>query len=145
MSQQRMSSKKKIVTGPEKPGGNRRRFLGYLGSAPGLMSLGGASLLSTLEAPSALADTPTPAQRQQHAFVIRRDAAIFQRDRAEEPSVSNGDETRYPNKIASFTKALPHNSLGEVDLNAFSAMTGALSSGLTSDFEAIPLGGTVRA
>jgi membrane-associated phospholipid phosphatase len=108
------------------------------------MSLGGASLLSTLEAPSALADTTNPVQRSQRAFVIRRDAAIFQRDRAEEPSISNGDEQRYPNKIGSFTKALPHNSLGEVDLNAFSAMTAALSSGLTNDFEAIPLGGTVK-
>jgi hypothetical protein len=144
MSQQRMSQQKKTATGPGKPGGSRRRFLGYLGSAPGLMSLGGAGLLSTLEAPSALAQTTNPAQRSQRAFVIRRDAAIFQRDRAEEPSVSNGDETRYPNKIASFTKALPQNSLGEVDLNAFNAMTTALSSGLTSDFEAIPLGGTVK-
>ncbi len=139
-----MSQPKKTAAGPEKLGGNRRRFLGYLSSAPGLMSLGGASLLSTLDAPSALADTATQAQRQQRAFVIRRDAAIFQRDRAGQPSISNGDEQRYSSKIASFTKALPHNSLGEVDLNAFSAMTGALSSGLTNDFEAIPLGGTVK-
>jgi hypothetical protein len=141
-----MSQPNKTVKGPETPGASRRRFLGYLSSAPGLMSVGGAGLLSTLNAPSALGDTGPldPAQRLQRAFVIRRDAAVFQRDRAQQPSVANGDEQLYPSRIASFTKGLPHNDLGEVDLTAYSAMTGALSSGLTNDFEAIPLGGTVK-
>jgi hypothetical protein len=141
-----MSQPNKTAAGPEIPGASRRKFLGYLSSAPGLMSVGGATLLSTLDAPSALGDTGPldPAQRQHRAFVIRRDAALFQRDRAEQPSIANSDETLYPNRTASFTKTLPHNDLGEVDLIAYSAMTRALSSGLTSDFEAIPLGGTVK-
>jgi hypothetical protein len=141
-----MSQPDKTATGPETPGASRRRFLGYLTSAPSLMSLGGAGLLSTLDAPEALADTGPldPAQRQQRAFVIRRDASVFQRDRAQQPSIANGDEQLYPNAIANFTKALPHNDLGEVDLTAYTAFTDALSSGLTSDFEAIPLGGTMK-
>src|SRR5437588_868816 len=49
---------------------------------------------------------------------------------------------RSPNAITSFHKLLPHNQLGEVDLNAYNAMLRALNSGLASDFEAIPLGGT---
>ena len=141
-----MSKPKKTTKGPQKLQASRRGFLGYLSSAPGLMSVGGATLLSTLNAPSALAAPGAldATQRERRAFTIRRDAAVFQRDRAERPSVANGDEQLYPNRIASFTKGLPHNDLGEVDLTAYSAMTRALSSGLTSDFEAIPLGGTAK-
>jgi hypothetical protein len=60
------------------------------------------------------------------------------------PSVSNGDEATYPNRIGSYTKALPHNDLGEVDLNAYSAYLQALNSAKWADFEAIPLGGTAK-
>ena len=69
--------------------------------------------------------------------MLRRDAAILQRDRPSQVSTSNGDEQLYPNRIASFHKLLPHNQLGEVDLNAYNAMLRALNSGLASDFEAI--------
>ena len=77
---------------------SRRGFLGYLGISPGLPGLAGAGLLGALQAPRAFADDGplNPAQRRHRAFVIRRDAAILQRDRPE----------------------LPHNGLGEVDLNA---------------------------
>src|SRR5689334_14758075 len=100
---------------------SRRRFLSYLGAAPTITALGGAGLLSTLEAPSALANTGplTAAERRHRAFVIRRDAAILQRDRAAQISTSNGDEQLYANRIASFSKCLPHNQSGEVDLNAY--------------------------
>jgi hypothetical protein len=76
--------------------------------------------------------------------VIRRNAAIFQRDLPETPSIGNGDEDLYPSRIASYSKGLPHNDLGEVDLNAYNALLRALNSGLASDFEAIPLGGTAK-
>jgi hypothetical protein len=141
-----MSQPNTTAAGDEMPGASRRRFLSYLSSAPGLMSLGGASLLSTLDAPSALGDTGPldAAQRRHRAFVIRRDAAILQRDRLDRMSISNGDEQVYSTGVASFHKGLPQNQLGEVDLNAYNAMLGALNSGLASDFEAIPLGGTVK-
>src|SRR5450631_2283687 len=105
-----MTKLKKPATGP-KAGASRRRFLGYLSAAPGLATVGGATLLSTLSAPSALADTGplNIEQRQRRAFVIRRDAAQLQRDRSQQPSVSNGDELLYPSRIATFTKGLPHN------------------------------------
>src|SRR3984893_16401849 len=142
-----MSNQNKTsVHGQKHSGASRRGFLGYLGAAPTLTALGGAGLLSTLEAPSALADTGplTAAQRRRRAFVIRRDAALLQRDRPDQISTSNGDEQLYANKIASFSKGLPHNQLGEVDLNAYNAMLKALNSGQPSDFESIPLGGTVK-
>jgi hypothetical protein len=133
-----MSQQNKLAEGGEPQSGASRR--GFL------TGLSGAGLLATLQSPSALADTGplNSAQRQHRAYVIRRDAALFQRDRNDQPSIANSDEQLYPNRIASFTKALPHNDLGEVDLNAYNAMTRALSSGLASDFEAIPLGGTVK-
>ncbi|MBV8729533.1 MAG: vanadium-dependent haloperoxidase [Acidobacteriia bacterium] len=84
------------------------------------------------------------AERRYRAFVIRRDAAIYQRDVPPTPSRSNGDDEAYANRIASYTKALPHNDLGEVDLNAYSAYLQALNSGQPADFEAIPLGGAAK-
>jgi hypothetical protein len=83
-------------------------------------------------------------QRRQRAFAIRSDAAILQRDRDSMPSIDNGDEQLYPNRIASFSKGLPHSAIGEVDQNAYNAYLKALGSGLESDFEAIPLGGTTK-
>jgi hypothetical protein len=50
----------------------------------------------------------------------------------------------YANRIASFTKGLPHNDLGEVDLNAYNAYLQALNSGKWADFEAISLGGAAK-
>jgi hypothetical protein len=133
-------------TSPLYFGPSRRGFLNCLSAAPSLTSVAAASLLSALQLPSALADIEplTTAQRRHRAFVIRRDAAIFQRDRPEQMSTANGDEQLYPNRIATFTKGLPHNQLGEVDPNAWNALIHALNSGLANDFESIPLGGTTK-
>src|SRR5262249_539385 len=51
---------------------------------------------------------------------------------------SNGDEERYPDKRASFTKTLPHDEAGEVDAEAFATFVSVLSSGDPSGFETIP-------
>src|SRR5579862_5885743 len=115
-----MSNSNKIpVSSENNPGASRRRFLSYLGATPTLTALGGAGFLSTLEAPSALGATgPLDAgQRRHRAFAIRRDAAMLQRDRPDQVSTNNGDEQLYANRVGSFSKGLPHNQLGEVDLN----------------------------
>lgn len=57
-------------------------------------------------------------------------------------NVDNGDLALYADRGATFTKALPHDSYGRVDPNAFAAFQIALASGKFSDFEKIPLGGT---
>lgn len=125
---------------------NRRTFLSYLGAAPGLTGLTGLTGAGLLSSRSAFAATgPLDASdRRRQAFVIRRDAAIFQRDLRTPPSISNGDDDTYASKIASFTKCLPHNDLGEVDLNAYNAYLQALNSAQWADFEAIPLGGATK-
>src|SRR6516164_3395060 len=121
----------------------RRKFLSSLGAVPTLTAFSGAGLLSSTSAFAATG--PLDARERRHrAFVIRRDAAIYERDAPEMPSISNGDEEAYASRIASFTKGLPHNDLGEVDLNAYNAYLQALNSGNWADFEAIPLGGAAK-
>ncbi len=79
-------------------------------------------------------------QRRVRAYQVRMKAAqvAFQRGVVSHPA--NGDEERYPNQIGNFTKALPHNALGEVDPNAYDALLRALATGRKLDFEAVPLG-----
>lgn len=55
---------------------------------------------------------------------------------------SNGDDSLYPDKCGSFTKCLPHDSFGRVDLNAYQSFITALSTGKPSDFANIVMGGT---
>ncbi|MBA2251814.1 MAG: vanadium-dependent haloperoxidase [Nitrospirales bacterium] len=42
--------------------------------------------------------------------------------------------------MASYSKGLPHNALGEVDISAYDKMVQALQSGRSADFEIIPMG-----
>jgi hypothetical protein len=52
---------------------------------------------------------------------------------------TNGEETSYP-YVASASKGLPHDELGEVDPAAYRTLLQALSTGERDDFERIPLG-----
>ena len=54
---------------------------------------------------------------------------------------NNGDEERYPNKIGSYSKGLPHQSNGEVVLSAYDALLNAINTGTPNNFEQIPIGG----
>ena len=53
----------------------------------------------------------------------------------------NGDEALYPTKIGNYSKGLPHNAFGEVDLVAYGKLHAAVTSGKPADFQSIPLGG----
>ncbi|MDF9409032.1 MAG: hypothetical protein A4E52_00512 [Pelotomaculum sp. PtaB.Bin013] len=50
----------------------------------------------------------------------------------------------YADKIGNYSKALPHNNLGEVDLNSYQALIEALTTGNPDLFELIPLGGVAK-
>jgi membrane-associated phospholipid phosphatase len=80
------------------------------------------------------------AKRRHEAYRLREQAARFHRVQPVVVHQNNGDEDRYPNKIASYSKGLPHNHLGEVDLVAYQALTKATTTGDPDDFAAIPLG-----
>ena len=93
----------------------------------------------------ASADNAVPAGvdrgRMREAFDLRVETA---RQDALVPvaiNVNNGDDARYPDKAGTFTKGLPHDSFGRVDLNAYNSFKSALASGKFSDFEKIPMGG----
>jgi membrane-associated phospholipid phosphatase len=78
--------------------------------------------------------------RRLRAYETRLQAAALQYQQPVPAHPNNGDEAKYRNKIGSYTKGLPHNNLGEVDLNAYDIYLRALCSGRPADFERIPLG-----
>ncbi len=106
----------------------------------------GAAGLGALFAKTAKAVTAgplNPTQRRDAAFSIRNNRATLNRTQTSlivQPT--NGDEEQLANKIGNFTKGLPHNSRGEVDLNAFNTLDFAVRNATVAAFEAVTLGGT---
>ena len=84
----------------------------------------------------------TPEQRRIEAFEKRIQSALFQKNLILQGQRCNGDEILYANKIGNYTKALPHNLLGEVNLEAYNILISTLTTGNPEKFELIPLGGT---
>jgi hypothetical protein len=137
---------------------NRRRFLTRLSglTAVTLVAEATGQLPRAVGTESlALADDSTedlrgagrsgnPKKRANAARTLRKRAATAQRRVPLPDHPINGDEERYGTKIGSFSKTLPHNALGEVNLAAYTALLAAVDSGETAAFEAIPLGGTVK-
>jgi hypothetical protein len=102
-----------------------------------------AGLVPSLAVPSLWADNNgdnNAKSRARDALQLRQQLAQkdFQADLPPHPD--NGDEQAYPTRIGSFSKGLPHNNLGEVDLAAYQTLLHALASGSPSDFEKITLG-----
>jgi hypothetical protein len=123
-----------------------------------LLGGAGASLAAALGttrlapvAPAA-AQTPgaTPPVRSIDSAMQRRALEIRQacaRQASEVPIAlhpANDDEARYPTRIGTDTRALPHNARGEVEQAAWQALFDACQSGDPADFEKVPLGGTRR-
>ncbi|HEX8065947.1 MAG TPA: vanadium-dependent haloperoxidase [Thermoleophilaceae bacterium] len=78
--------------------------------------------------------------RPKRARKVREDAARFAFDQPHPDQQPNGDEERFPDRIGSYSKGLPHDDRGEVDGDAYQALLTAVESGDPADFEAIPLG-----
>ncbi len=125
---------------------SRRKFIGNVGgitaatiaaTVVGLPSLSGTK---SSEVEAAEIGPQKGNQRRNKSAQIRHKAEVFNKQLGPPPHPCNGDEDLYPNKIGSYSKGLPHDNLGEVDLNAYDSLLNALSSGENSDFEAIPLG-----
>jgi membrane-associated phospholipid phosphatase len=81
------------------------------------------------------------AKFREKAYQVRVAAAKANRDIPIPPHPTNGDEAKYANKIATDTRGLPHNQLGEVDLKAYQSFINALNSGDPDEYEKIILGG----
>lgn len=80
------------------------------------------------------------ANRYMKSYRCRIEAAKMSQRRPLVNHINNGDEALYPNKIGSFSKGLPHNQLGEVDLNAYDTLVRAQTTKDPEEFERIELG-----
>jgi len=124
----------------KKPGHvNRRSFLGGVTAAT--VAAGFLGLPAMADAQEI--GPENPAQRREDEWVRRNGDAVAEK-LLPPKHPTNGDEERYYNKIGNFSKGLPHDVLGEVELSAYTGLITALTSGLASDFEAIQLGGVVK-
>src|SRR5208283_1846065 len=131
---------------PESP--SRRSFLGKLGGAAATaLTVGGITVFEPAiagKAAEARADDIGPltdAARQQAAATLRTNLANHWGSLSLTGHPTNGDETLYPDLGASYSKCLPHDNYGRVNLSAYSAYINALTTGSPSAFQAIPLGG----
>jgi len=132
----------------------RRQFLGAGGALAAGLASGALRPRGAAASPAAAAPVPgaaassdrrrRAADRVKQAQGIRVEAARKQGERRLPPLETNGDESRYPDRIASFSKTLPHDALGQVDVKAFDALAAALDSGIVAKLEAVPRGGDLR-
>jgi hypothetical protein len=74
----------------------------------------------------------------QDAYLLRVAAAERLRNGLWFEPVSNGDESLYSDKRASFSKTLPHDDFGEVDPAAFASFVTTINEGSGDDFERLP-------
>ena len=131
---------------------SRRTFLGELGGATAAALLAGTAsstgLAQTVEDPQNLATGDfggtTGAARAEKVYNARVQAATFQKFQPLPDHPNNGDEDRYPNRLGNYSKGLPHNNLGEVDMQAYNSLMNALRTGNPDDFELITMGGAAR-
>src|SRR5215813_8450516 len=120
---------------------SRRNFLGGA-TATVVAGVAGSVSITTIAQAQELELQAAPGtfagrKREKQAYQIRVEAARRERDLALSNHPNNGDEQRYPNKIASYSKGLPHNRFGEVDRAAYASMIRAVTTGDPADFENI--------
>src|SRR5947208_7813879 len=129
------------------PSLSRRRFIGRVGGATAAAWTASAIGLSPLlgsKSVRAEAATVLGRQRAIEAYDLRKAAALAEYHLPIVSHLNNGDEDLFSNKIGNYSKGLPHNNLGEVDLAAYNSYLAAIRSGLPSDFESIILGGNTK-
>lgn len=126
---------------------NRRKFLGKIGKAA-VGVTAAATIVPYLEPKAKIFGqnrSTIPGfdpRRSGKCMQIRKNAAEANYlNTSSFPRANNGDESLYPNKIGSYSKGLPHQANGEVNLQAYYALTDALAVGSPARFEQIPLGG----
>ena len=79
-------------------------------------------------------------QRAHEAYRVRHEAALQNLSTPLPAHPINHDEWRYPDRMNSYSKGLPHDANGIVLPHAYNLLYRALSTGKNSDFESIPLG-----
>ena len=126
-------------------GANRRQFLGRIGVAAGVAAAG--SVLG--KAPAAFASTTSSGDgsgnssnpRVTTAYNLRVNNAKTDFNRITPPHTTSGDEERYPDKSANYSKGLLQDDIGVVNAAAWVSFKKAIKSGSFADWEAIITGG----
>src|SRR6267143_1453855 len=114
----------------------RRTFFGTVAATGAALSANAEELDSVSPAAAG-----SPGKRSRQAFNIRVDCARLQRDLPQPTHRTNGDEARYANKLGSYSKGLPHDGSGQVDLKAFDTFTKALDNGGSqAELDLVPMG-----
>jgi hypothetical protein len=131
--------------GSPRPALPRRGLLGGAGLALGIAAAPlGTPPVAPAAAQPAAAGRGADAAFHRRAFEVREGCARRTGAVPVAPHPANDDEARYPTRIGSDTRALPHNERGEVDPAAWRALHDACLSGDPANFEKVPLGGTRR-
>ena len=125
---------------------NRREFLLASASAAFItMAAPSSSLVGGTSRTTAAEIGPLkPNSRASKAYQLRHKAALYERNLPLAEHPTNSDEELYPSLIGSYSKALPHNSLGEVDGVAYAKLLRALTTGDPHDFEEVPIAGAAK-
>jgi hypothetical protein len=97
---------------------------------------------TTAEIPVDSSATNFSNSRVNQSLVLRISTAALESQVPVPHHTTNGDEQRYSDKSASFSKCLRQDGIALVNMAAWQSFKSALNSGKNSDFEAIILGGT---
>jgi hypothetical protein len=127
---------------------SRRDFLKDATAAAAVLAAGSTGRGMPLPGQEkAEAEAPDPLRlRRQRAFELRQDAAKSHQQDPLPGHATNGDEERYEDRRACFSKTLPHDELGEVAPEAYKKWLAILAKGDPEEFDQIPRakGATVR-
>ena len=124
---------------------SRRSFLGKLGTAAtATVAAGvlGKAPAAVAQSGAANGSAPSFNPRVTKSLALRLAAATADSLVAVPAHTTNGDENRYPDHSASYSKGLLQDDIGVVNPAAWSSFKKALKSGKNSDFEAMIIGGT---
>jgi len=125
-------------------GVNRRSFFARAGGAAAAVTAGSLAVSSPASAETTNGATAIslPAGvssegRVGQAFALRMSEAIQDALVPTAINVSNGDDALYPDKGGTYTKGLPHDQYGRVDLTAYASLKHAVATGKFSDYAKI--------
>ena len=133
---------------------DRRKFLGKVGATVGATAAvtivsGAASSPAAAQNLAKCDDVIFPMgheptyfakNRFMKSFKCRQEAAKMARERTLVTQINNGDDLLYGNKSGSYSKALPHNNLGEVDPAAYQTLVDARESNDPGNWDKVTLG-----
>ena len=125
---------------------NRRKFVQSLGAAAATAAIAPIPLQASTT-PSTTASNPAATKktsRAERVYQARLRAAEAVRAHGAAEMPVNGDEERYPQKWGRYSKGLPHDALGNVDMPSYRAYLEAVLDPEHDRFERIPLGGYLK-